>query len=633
MRKELRRSLFAAAFGSVTLAGCFGGNSSSSSTSSGVPAPAPSPTPPPIPTSAGSYYLIGLAGFFTNPQQQIPFAPSAPAGASPFGLIFADSTNPPTAFSVTTAAANQVAAGGTPYDLGSVSEYFPNGAGSATGWGTRYRLYAKANTGATDASLYAVDLRKSGTTPATLASAQISSGTVVSLRLCGSPRPVVFDNYRSANLSWVVFHEVPPPGGDNNCGTLDDNFVALQLSMSSSTAPKMLNQLEPIEALYDSNGTITGFLAINHPAVSNGAITAPVSLQKLDANVSNATTFSRTLTGTGLNIAGVPSGDFLSLGISSSGVWLYVDSSNIYAIDLSSGTTTQISGFTLGTGDNIQSRAVFDGTTAYVGVNNNTAGGYVVQIDTSGKTVVATQARDTAALANMTLVGVTSNNVVYLLNDGSAIKSIAKSGLTALASLKTLTTGQKIDGPMLAGGTSGSPTAYLVGDTLYFTVADSSGATGYFAKQAFYTTFSGSTPTTTAIASVSAVLGAVQPTSVPTTGPISNEGVLAVTGGANGVTAGQPVFASSTVAATIGLYGTAGTLLNPVGQFSMSNPAAGTRVNPIYGVALDSGPVQAGMPAMLELFGTDGTGANASDIAIYASDASTTFAQLSGFAQ
>jgi hypothetical protein len=43
--------------------------------------------------------------------------------------------------------------------------------------------------------------------------------------------------------------------------------------------------------------------------------------------------------------------------------------------------------------------------------------------------------------------------------------------------------------------------------------------------------------------------------------------------------------------------------------------------------------VQQAMPAMLLLFGTDGTGAAGQDIAIFSSDNSTPFAQISGFDQ
>jgi hypothetical protein len=57
-----------------------------------------------------------------------------------------------------------------------------------------------------------------------------------------------------------------------------------------------------------------------------------------------------------------------------------------------------------------------------------------------------------------------------------------------------------------------------------------------------------------------------------------------------------------------------------------------TRVNPITDVAL-IGPVQAGMPAMLETYGPDGVGSVGNDIAIFVSDASIPLTELSGFLQ
>jgi hypothetical protein len=263
-------------------------------------------------------------------------------------------------------------------------------------------------------------------------------------------------------------------------------------------------------------------------------------------------------------------------------------------------------------------------------------GSQIFQIDTMTKSVAATQALDAAGAGGIALVGVTSNNLIYAFNDGTAIKSVVKSSLAGTTSLATLTATQHIDPLMGPNGPSGPPVAFLVGDTLYFTVADTaaSGATG-FAKQAFYVNFAG-TGTATALAStVSAVLGAVAPASIPTSGPFANAGALALTGGANGATAGQAVFASASVGSSLGLYGTGGTLSTAIGAFTTTNPGNNNapRVNPITGVALN-GPAQAGMPAAIETYGPDGAGAVGNDIAIFASDASIPLnasSEISGF--
>jgi hypothetical protein len=588
----------------------------------------------------------------------IPFATGG-VGASKLELAYIDSASPPLAVDFTngqsTAAALVMEAANLGYDFGTFSEYFPaSGGGTATSWGTRFQVYADVAPAAGPGVLYALDLRK----PTPLAApkpAQISSGTVTSMQLCSSPGASLFDNYHAANSSWIVFHALGP---DANCGTLDDKFVAVQISMSPTTAPLSLVQgtgssqlwIEPQEALYDTSGTITGFLAIAHPPVCSappctvGQPTTAVPLQQLDANFANPKAFTTPLNGTGLTGAG---GEFVSLGVDGN-VWLYVDGNGIYALNWSTGVTSPVI-YTLMTGESVQSRAVFDGANAYVAIDS-AAGSYVKMINTSTNLVTATQAPD-ATSTQISLVGVTSSNLVYLSQNGAAIKSLAKSTLTGLTPLKTLTATQAIDALMGPAGASGLPVAFLVGDTVFFTVADTSatGTTG-FSKQAFYVTFSGGTPgAATAVGSgVSAVLGVVAPATIPTSGSITYSGALVISGGGNTSPAtGQPLFASTSPAfgATLGLYAANGTLTTTIGTLSQTNPGTSnmyTAGGGITGVALNGGPVQAAMPQMLLLFGKDGTGNPAQDIALFASDNSTgscsafligCLDQLSGFAQ
>ena len=615
MPKDLRPALFAATFAAAALTGCGGGGGTTGSP------PPPGGQPPP--SAPGTYFQAARAGASGNaPSNNISFA-TGPVGASKFELAYIDPLNPPGAFNFTNGITpDQLEAAGFGYDFGTFSEFFPAaGGGTATSWGSRYWVYADASAGA----LYAVDLRKSGSSNPV--ATQISNGTVTTLALCSTPAPALFDNYRSANRSWIVFHVFNT--ADNNCGSLDDNFVAVQMSMSSATAPMKLGQLEPVEPLYDTFGTIIGYLAINHPPVNSmGAPSTPVPLQQLDSSFNVKTTFATKLGGNGLNTAG---GDFLSLGVLGN-LWLYVDASGIFSLNSSTGVTTGPI-YTLAAGDTVQSRAVFDGINAYVPVNN-AAGSYVVMINTTTNAVAATQTPADVAAPQITLVGVTSGNLVYLVNNGTAIKSLVKSNLTGLTSLKALTATQSIDPLMGPAGAAGPPVAFLVGNTAFFTVADTAGV----AKQAFYVVFSGTTPgTATAVASsVSAVLGGVAPATI-SAGPITYAGALVMTGGANGATAGQAVFASTTpaVTASLGLYSASGTLTTSIGTLSSTNVAnTGTPFgNPMTGVALNSGPVQAAMPEMLLLFGKDGTGAVGQDIALFSSDNSTPFAQLSGFDQ
>src|ERR1700730_1113579 len=118
MRKELRRSLCAAAFGAA-LVGCGG----SYNAPPGSATPPPPPPPPPPPAAPGTYFVAGRAGF-TNMQSTIPFFDNPGVPASAFGLIYADPASLPLPFAVTNTMANQLEAGGTGLDVASVSEYF-----------------------------------------------------------------------------------------------------------------------------------------------------------------------------------------------------------------------------------------------------------------------------------------------------------------------------------------------------------------------------------------------------------------------------------------------------------------------------------------------------------------------------
>jgi hypothetical protein len=435
-----------------------------------------------------------------------------------------------------------------------------------------------------------------------------------------------------------VFHAKGP---DLDCGSTDDQFYAFQLSMTAASTPKSLAQLEPVEALYDASGAITGYLAIAHPAVdpTTGQPLTPVPLQKLDATFtavkvgSNVSATLATLNGKGLTSL---AGDFVSLGVVAGNVWLYRESSDIYAVNL---TTGAVSGplFTLGGGDIQQGRAVIGGNVAYVAVNNNTAGSYIVSIDTGNGNAVTQQPVDaTAAAAGITLIGETSGSLVYVYNDGSHLMATGRATpLQPGVSLQALTASQRIDS--LMGSASSAPAVFLVGDTVFYTVADS---TGTFAKQAFYVVFSGTTAgAAKAVAgSTSAVLGVEASATTPVGGPVVYTDALVVTGGAS--SAGQATFALGTpnanaFNATVASYLPTGAPDKTIGPLSQTNVVTTSPLTqPITGVALNAGPVQAGMPAMLGLIGTDGTGFSpGQDIALYTPDAANSFSILSGFAQ
>jgi len=261
----------------------------------------------------------------------IPFFDS-PQAADPYALVVADPLASITAI--------QFEAGSTTLDIANLSEWFPSG-GNATAWGIRYRVYARHN-GNGD-NLYEIDLRKSGSSPSTPVPTQLSTaviaGTASQPALCWLDHRV-FDNYRSADQSWIVFHA---RGANNSCGTAADQFVAVQASMAATTAPLVPtatvsgqstpNQLQPLEALYGATGLITGCLAISHPPVDAFLQpTTKVPLVQLDTSMAVARTFTQTLTGTGITGG---SGNFISLGVpaspgvSPSRIWRYENLSGI----------------------------------------------------------------------------------------------------------------------------------------------------------------------------------------------------------------------------------------------------------------------------------------------------------------
>ncbi len=659
MRKELRRSLFAAAIAGVALAGCGGGGGGGSPAPSPAPSPSPTPPPPP-PPSAGSYFLAGIAGGAASAGTPIPFAdlepPADPTGGgqapSLYGIQFVDPVNQPVPYDVGQGKV-QLAPGGTALPLATVSEYLVSGS-SITAWGTRYLVFASA-TSNISGLLYAVDLRKSGTTPANPAPVQLSSATVAGAQLC-STAPVVFDNYAAAKLSWIQFRVL---GNDHNCGTLDDKFAVFQLSMSSTTAPVSLgpiNQVELVQAIYNASGTITGFVAINHPATdpTTGFPIGPVTLQQYDATLLKPpTNFATPLAGTGHDVT---SGDFLSLGITSGNVWLYWDYNGIYSLNLGTGAISQIQALT--GGDRVDNGAVFDGANVYVPIDNtNGAGTWILQINES--TLAPTSGPRDTTLATIRLVGETTGALVYFGTTAVApivtnLLSAPKSNLTRNGGmLNNLLSGNQTIDSLMGLGAAATPVAFLVGDTVYFTIADSSAtsSTG-FAKQAFYVTMgsNGAPGPTNAVAnSVSAVLGAVAPGSVPTSGTVTNVGALVVSMGANAL----PAFSGTTGGADfeIGSGGASPTLVTSgsldlfnasgaagphIGSLGTISPLTGNAVtlpaSPVYWAALASGPVQAGMPAMLQLTGSAGN-SPAEDIAVITPDAALTLSQDSDFAQ
>jgi hypothetical protein len=547
---------------------------------------------------AGSYFLSGHAGGGFG-GTQIQFL-DGPQSTSQFPLVVVD---PLAATQPTTLP--QVYVESVAVDVTGVSEWFPDASGHATVWSTRYRVYAQGN------NLFKIDLRKSGT--ATPVPSQLSSGSISAVgtqpALCWFGQ-VLFDNYRSADQSWLLFHAGSSVG--NNCGTAGDRFIAFQMTMGATTAPMLLNQLEPVEALRDATGLVTGYLAVNHPAVDgSGNPVSAVPLQRLNSNFVAATpTIPRMLAGHGVTSGSAP--DFHSLGVSVGSVWLYADTSDIYAVDVNSGVSTLIR--TINPGDIVHGRAVFDGTNAYIAIDNSVTGAYIVRVDTVAKTSIA-QAADINATGGIDLVGVTSNHLVYLFSVRTAVRSVAKTLVGSPNVLFTATGTQFVDGPL--GSVSGTASvAYLVGDGVFFTLADPN-ATNQ--KLAYFVNASGSPVASVIGTGTSAMLGTVAGT-FSTAGPVVNSGALVVYGGVS-----TPAVSFSH--ASLANYGATGA------QAALLGMLPTTVTYPLATLQPSTNPLQAGVPGMIEMTGQSSglAGQPANDIAVFTPDMAATLKALTAF--
>ena len=542
--------------------------------------------------------------FFDGPQLVNPFplAVTDPLAAKPAATQFESQTST--------------------LDLANVSEWFPDASGNATAWGIRYRVYAKGN------NLFAIDLRKSGSAPPTPMPSQLSSAAIqgVAATMNTPAQPAlcffdyqVFDNYRSADQSWIVFHAQGVNG--TNCGTPDDQFIAVETSMGATTGPLVLtqtvsgqskpNQLQPVEALYDKTGLLSGFLAISHPPADPTTLqpTTPVAVVQLSTVMAVTKTFAQVLKGVGVTGG---SGDFSSLGVSAGGIWLYRDLLGIWAVDIANNASSLV--YTIKSGDTVHGRAVFDGavpTKAYISIDN-AAGSYVLQIDTSTKTA-ATQPPDTGATLGIELAGVSSANVVYVLTDRSAVKALSKATLSSSPFILFAASGTlSVDGPQGSSNAT-APVAYLVQDEVYFTAADVSNG-----NKLAYVANAGATPGIAAVIGTGsgAVLGTIAGT-FATSGAIVNSGALVATAG---------TFNTSLTfsGGTISNYGPTGTQTTAIRLGTL--PITRMSLAPLD---VSTIPMQAGVPAMLEMTGGLQTGGQpVNDVGLFTPNTAASFKRV-----
>ena len=216
--------------------------------------------------------------------------------------------------------------------------------------------------------------------------------TITPADVCGStglPMQANFvdgSDWADASRSWVFMRT---PGSDGICNTTDDTFLAVRLNMGDTTAPVSIG--EPLAQIRGADGSFAGLI------VRNGN-----QVQQLNADL-----------GTPTNLFTVTAAAFVNggsaFGSAPPGLWLFVDGSTVYAVNLQTpGTRAPVA--TLATGETLMSHLLGDGAAAYFALNTASAG-RVLRV-TSG--LSATQIMTLSApAANLAL---SSTRVVVSLN-------------------------------------------------------------------------------------------------------------------------------------------------------------------------------------------------------------------------
>ncbi len=460
----------------------------------------------------------------------------------------------------------------SPQSVATIAQWTAAG-GTATRAGNRYRVWVGP-----DNFLHSADLAVvSGATVPVVG--QLSTLSVASTSTCNIYPTTVLNDYANPANSALVYNLA---GG---CGGATDQFSVVPLSATAGTAPSAPSHNEPVDAVRDATGAITQVLFVQHGA--------PATVAGAPSATATPTTFGAPLNGVGINNPGT--GDFQSLGVvaqASGAVWLYRDVFNIYAVNLANTSAGQVIVYTAVDNDTINGPAIVDGTTAYVGLSDNTHNtNKIVRIDTTNLT--SAEIVTETPTYGIRVLGVAGSNVLYLLTTGtgSALCKVGKAstGLTAGATLATT----------IAGQTSVESSPVIVGSGIYYTIDNT--ATNPMSTQAYYVDATGGSAVAVG-ASGSQVLG----------------GVLATP--ASSLNPGTPAYASAVIAllttSTTDPY--AGAAIAGFAGGSTAAVTMGTlpmlQSDTYYGVALSEGPLQAGVPALVLVSGSLQSGAPAQDM-------------------
>lgn len=259
--------------------------------------------------------------------------------------------------------------------------------GNLTGLHQRYMVYAK------NGRLMKLDLTASGT-PASTALTTLATNNIC------SPSYTFFNvahDYADPSKSYLILYSPTPTGTCFSTGTdfrLDVLYRAVRMDMGPNDAP--LTVPNPLAAIRAANGAITGFV------VRNGA-----RVQRTDANFANA-----------VDLFAAPVG-MISLGVfgtTAPGVWVYTDSSDLYAVDLANPTAPTPLGLAVNLALCLHQAVAVDGASMYVGCGPRL---FRINQDRTGSLLGT-------ASAAVQEVAVTPSRVVFKTN--TTIASIAKSG-------------------------------------------------------------------------------------------------------------------------------------------------------------------------------------------------------------
>lgn len=155
------------------------------------------------------------------------------------------------------------------------------------------------------------------------------------------------NDFIDASRSWVF---LIAPGPDGRCDTAADNKAyAVRLNMDANTPAQLIDM--PVAELRAQDGSLSGYLLRSGTQLSSvdANLASPKPLYKLDSD------------------------DFVNLsdgllGSNAPGVWIYIDGSKLYGLDLAKPSSPKLLA-TLNSGEAKQGTVVTDGANAYLALS------------------------------------------------------------------------------------------------------------------------------------------------------------------------------------------------------------------------------------------------------------------------